>query len=80
MVAKKEDFEKSLQKLNAIVEKMEHGELALEQSLKSFEEGVALIHDCQKALTKAEQKVSILTKQREKDVLKNYDHDLDEDN
>ena len=78
MPQKKEDFEKSLTKLNSIVEKMEQGELSLEQSLKYFEEGVTLIRECQNALTKAEQKVSVLTKQREQEVLKDYDDDEDD--
>ena len=51
------DFEKSLEKLNKLVEKMEQGNLPLEESLKSFEDGVVLIRQCQEALDKAEQKV-----------------------
>lgn len=39
---------------------MEQGELSLEDSLKSFERGVALTRTCQKALQEAEQKVQIL--------------------
>lgn len=56
------NFEKSVDQLNVIVEKMEHGDLSLEQSLKQFEQGIKLIKDCQKALQDAEQKVEILTK------------------
>ncbi|MEZ5445824.1 MAG: exodeoxyribonuclease VII small subunit [Gammaproteobacteria bacterium] len=54
------DFEKSIAELEALVERMESGELTLEQSLKDFERGVALTRACQKALTDAEQKVKIL--------------------
>ncbi len=57
------DFERSLTDLNKLVEEMEQGELALEQSLKHFEQGVVLIRQCQDALGKAEQKVEILTKE-----------------
>jgi len=54
------DFEASLKELEALVEKMEQGELSLEQSLKDFERGVALTRACQQALREAEQKVQIL--------------------
>jgi len=54
------DFEKSIAELEALVERMESGDLTLEQSLKDFERGVALTRSCQKALTDAEQKVKIL--------------------
>ncbi len=55
------NFEKALHKLDNIVEKMEAGNLSLEESLKSFETGVGLVQDCQKALKTAEQKIKILT-------------------
>lgn len=54
------DFEKALVELEQLVEKMEQGELGLEESLKHFERGIALTRACQKALTEAEQKVQIL--------------------
>lgn len=55
------DFEKSLEKLETIVEAMENGDLELEQSLKQFEEGIKLIRSCQTSLKTAEQKIQILT-------------------
>ena len=57
------NFEQSIEQLSQIIEKMERGDLALEQSLTQFEQGMNLIKQCQQALTKAEQKVQILTKQ-----------------
>ena len=54
------DFEKALAELEAIVEKMEQGELGLDESLKQFERGIALTRACQKALSEAEQKVRVL--------------------
>lgn len=54
------DFEKSLQQLNLIIEKMESGDLSLDASLKQFEEGINLIRSCQQTLGEAEQKVQIL--------------------
>ena len=53
-------FEESLEKLAQLVERMEEGELTLEKSLKSFEEGMKLTRECQQALVKAEQKVKLL--------------------
>ena len=54
------NFEQNLQQLNDLVEKMEAGGLSLEDSLKSFEQGIALTRQCQLALKQAEQKVQIL--------------------
>ncbi|MCB0377963.1 MAG: exodeoxyribonuclease VII small subunit [Bdellovibrionales bacterium] len=53
-------FEKKLTRLEEIVQKMEGGELSLDQSLKLFEEGVKLSRDCNKELNDAEQKVKKL--------------------
>ena len=61
MAAKKSyPFEASLDKLEKLVEKMEDGDLTLEESLKIFEEGVKLTRECQQALADAEQKVKLL--------------------
>ena len=53
-------FEEALEKLSVLVEKMESGDLSLEESLKIFEEGIKLSKDCQNALTDAEKKVQAL--------------------
>lgn len=58
--ADKIDFEGALRELEELVERMEQGELSLEQSLKDFERGIALTRTCQQALQEAEQKVQIL--------------------
>ena len=54
------DFEKKLDCLEEIVAKMESGELSLEESLKSFEEGIKISRECYKQLGEAEQKVKVL--------------------
>ncbi len=54
------DFEKKLDRLEEIVQKMEKGELGLDESMKLFEEGVKLTRDCQTQLTKAEAQVKKL--------------------
>ena len=58
---KKMDFEASMLRLEEIVNLLERGEAPLEQAMKLFEEGAALLRDCTTRLDAAEQKVSILT-------------------
>jgi exodeoxyribonuclease VII small subunit len=58
--AKAIDFEQSLAELEAVVERLEHGELPLEDALRQFERGIELARSCQSALKQAEQKVEIL--------------------
>ncbi|MGM0594925.1 MAG: exodeoxyribonuclease VII small subunit [Pseudomonadota bacterium] len=72
------DFEASLQELEALVEKMERGDLSLEQSLKDFERGIALTRNCQQALREAEQKVEILSGKGEAAELAPFDGTADE--
>lgn len=55
-------LEKSLEQLEALVTRLESGDLPLEQALKEFEHGVKLTRQCQAALQEAEQKVEILLK------------------
>jgi exodeoxyribonuclease VII small subunit len=54
------NFELALNNLESLIEKMASGQLTLEDSLKSFEEGIALLRQCQITLKTAEQKVQIL--------------------
>ncbi len=56
------DFEASMAELEQIVQKLEQGELSLDDSLQQFERGVALARQCQTALQAAEQRVQILTR------------------
>lgn len=58
-------FEKNLETLEAIVSKLEKGELSLDESLKYFEQGIKLARLCQASLTEAEHKVEILMQQSE---------------
>lgn len=55
------NFEAALEELEQLVERMETGELSLEESLQAFERGVVLTRDCQKALKEAELRVQALT-------------------
>ena len=54
-------FEQSLEELEQLVEKMETGELSLEQSLTAYERGVGLYRHCQAALEHAELRVRLLS-------------------
>jgi exodeoxyribonuclease VII small subunit len=56
------DFETAMRDLEELVERLEHGDLPLEESLAAFERGVMLTRACQTALKEAEQKVEILLK------------------
>jgi exodeoxyribonuclease VII small subunit len=58
-------FEESLKQLETIVDQLEKGDLALEDSLKLFEEGVGLSAACKQELDAAEGKVQLLIKQRD---------------
>lgn len=55
-------FEKDLEKLEQIVEALEAGGLSLDDSLKQFELGIKLSRRCESALTAAEKKIEILTR------------------
>ena len=56
------DFERSLAELEGLVERLERGDLPLEDALKTFERGVELTRHCQTSLKAAQQKVEILLK------------------
>ena len=55
-------FESSLGELEAIVRKLENGDLDLEESLKLFEKGVKLSRECRERLTRAERRIEVLMK------------------
>lgn len=53
-------FERALDELESLVQKMEKGEQSLDESLAAYERGIALYRECQKALEQAEQRVRLL--------------------
>ena len=53
-------FEAALGELETIVEKMEQGELPLQESLHAYQRGAALVGRCREALDKVNQEVSVL--------------------
>ncbi len=62
MADKKQTFETSLKELERIVRRLEDGDLALEDSLKLFEDGVKLSRECQARLDQAERRIEVLLK------------------
>lgn len=54
------DFEQALAALELQVQRLEGGDLPLEEALRAFEDGVRLTRHCQQALDQAEQKVRLL--------------------
>ena len=62
-------FEAALQKLDEIVQKLEKGELPLEESLLLYEEGVRLSRLCHAKLEEAEGKIELLLKDARGDLV-----------
>ena len=76
-MSKKSDLpplETSLTELATLIEKMESGNLSLEQSLEQFERGITLIKHAQTILQEAELKVQILTRKNNKESLDPYEN------
>ena len=68
-------FEQSLDELEQLVAKMEGGELSLDESLRSFERGIALFRNCQNALEQAELRVKLLLDPNDPDSTQPFDTD-----
>ncbi|OPY92253.1 MAG: Exodeoxyribonuclease 7 small subunit [Syntrophaceae bacterium PtaU1.Bin231] len=75
----KEKFEDALAKLEEIVKKMESGDLSLEDSLKSFEEGIRLVRVCSRKLDEAQRRVELLLQEEGETVAKPYREEDSED-
>jgi len=69
------DFEQSLAELEALVAKLEQGDVPLEEALKTFERGVALTRQCQTALRTAQQKVEILLTRNGEETVESFADD-----
>jgi exodeoxyribonuclease VII small subunit len=66
------DFEHALSELEGLVERLERGDLPLEDALKTFERGVELTRHCQTSLKAAQQKVEILLKRSGQAGIENF--------
>ena len=68
------NFEGAMDRLEAIVEQMESGKLALEQLIVRYEEGMNLVKVCQERLASAEQKINIIARNSAgKTFIKNFE-------
>lgn len=67
-MSEKLTFEQSLTELESVVERLELGDMQLEESLELFERGVSLIRDCRTRLTSAERKIEELTESMNGDL------------
>lgn len=68
----KQSFETALKKLEEVVEKLESGEVSLDQSLKLFEQGITLVRQCSKRLDEVERKVQVLVSDEQGERLENF--------
>jgi exodeoxyribonuclease VII small subunit len=67
------DFEKALAELESLVERLERGDVPLDEALRTFERGVALTRHCQACLQAAQQKVEILLKRGGEPVVQPFE-------
>ena len=63
----KKTFEKSLERLTAIADKLEEGDATLDESLALYEEGIGLLKSCNEALENAEKKLESIKKGKKSD-------------
>ena len=73
------DFEQKLTALEAVVEKLERGDLSLDESVRLFEEGVKLSDACKKELESAEGRIQVLVERGSRMVATNLDVEQEED-
>ena len=70
---KKLDYEAAVKELEQLVNRLEQGDISLEESLSIYERGVLLTRDCQQALQAAEQKIKLLLDQHGEQNLVDFD-------
>ncbi|SFJ89968.1 exodeoxyribonuclease VII small subunit [Methylophaga sulfidovorans] len=75
---KKLDYEAAVKELETLVERLEEGDISLEESLKLYERGVLLTRDCQESLQAAEQKVQMLLQQSGQTNMVDFDPETGE--
>ena len=61
----KKKFEDAVEDLEKVVERLESGELSLEESLAAFEDGVKLVKFCNEKLNEVEKKIELLVRDKE---------------
>jgi exodeoxyribonuclease VII small subunit len=73
------NFEQKLAALEAVVEKLERGDLPLDESVRLFEEGVMLSDACKNELEAAEGKIQMLVERGNRMVAADLDIEIEED-
>ncbi len=73
-------FEDAFEELEKVVERLESGELSLEDSLAAFEAGVGLVKFCNQKLTEVEKKIELLVKDEDGKLQLRQLDKLDKDN
>ncbi len=68
-------FERSLDELEALVQKMEKGDLSLDDSLAAYERGVGLYRQCQTELEQAELRVRLLSNPEKPETASDFHSD-----
>ena len=68
-------FEGALERLEAIVDRLEGGDLELEGALAAFEEGVALTRHCAEQLERAERRIEVLVQEGERWAVRPFESD-----
>ncbi len=76
----KQKFETAIEDLEKVVERLESGELSLEDSLAAFEDGIRLVKFCNQKLTEVEKKIELLMKDKEGKLQLRQLDKLDKDN
>jgi len=74
---KKESFEEALARLEEIAERLERGEMPLEEALKQYEEGVKAYRYCSTLLKEVERRIQILTKDEDEKLTAEDTSDFD---
>ena len=72
-------FEDQLTALEAVVEKLEHGDLSLEESVQLFEEGLKLSNACKGELEAAEGKIQVLVERGSGVVVRDLEVEVEEE-
>ncbi|MFN7219874.1 MAG: exodeoxyribonuclease VII small subunit [Burkholderiales bacterium] len=66
-------FEAAMAELEALVARMEEGELPLEESISAYQRGAELLRHCEKILADAEQRIKVLMPDGNDGTLQDYD-------
>ena len=78
-ISKSAHFEKALEELENVVKKLEEGDIALEEAMKLYEQGIQRAKECFTVLNESKRKVEILQKQADTFITTPFDEGLVEE-